>query len=58
MALPFENTPKLRPSETDKFLEKMSKAQRGTAQFNETPKLKDAEHIIRKQGVTWKEETK
>ena len=53
MALPIGETPRLYPSESNRFLKKMLKARRGTANYIDTPKLKDAELEIRNTGKAW-----
>lgn len=56
MALPIGETPCLYPSESERFLKKMSRAEKGTATYVETPKLESAERIIRETGRPWKKE--
>ncbi len=56
MALPIGETPRLYPSESVRFLKKMMAAKKGTAEYIATPKLADAEKLIRETGKPWKEE--
>ncbi len=58
MSLPIKSTPTLNAKESKTFLKELHKNEEKKAEFTPTPKIKEAEKLIKANGREWKKSYK